>query len=87
MLLNVQRIKDDKYFSFQNIFPLSSVKKQSGEAETDEGEEREAGGGWCCPITEVWVTVTLGIIGALHLTAPDVDSFFFSYAVQGDLLV
>ena len=53
MLLNVQRIKDDKYFSFQNIFPPSSVKKQPGEAETDEGEEREAGGGWCCPIAEV----------------------------------
>ena len=81
------RIKDDKYFSFQLIFPPSSVRKQqAGEAETEEREEREAGGGWR-PITEVWVTVALGVIVSLHLTTPDIDSFLFSDAVQGHLLV
>ena len=39
MLVNVQRIKDDKYFSFQIVFPPSSVRKQPEEAETGEDDE------------------------------------------------
>ena len=85
MLVNVLRIKDDKYFSFQIISP-GSVKKEAGEDERRE-EDEERDGGWWSSITEIWVTVALGIIVSSHLPAPDIDSFLFSDAVQGELIV
>ena len=62
------------------------MKKEAGEDERRE-EDEERDGGWWSSITEIWVTVALGIIVSSHLPAPDIDSFLFSDAVQGELIV
>ena len=58
------------------------MKKEAGEDERREEDEERDGGGWWSSITEIWVTVALGIIVSSHLPAPDIDSFLFSDAVH-----